>query len=133
MGLAAIVMALVLTNLPPVPLWLAIAASTGFMVSTSGRMVPAQAMITGSAAPAVRGGFLSLNAAVQSAAMGLASLLGGALVGKADDGRLPGFPIVGVIAAASALVSLVLAGLLRNAEAGPTRVPTKEQLVSREA
>jgi predicted MFS family arabinose efflux permease len=122
MGFAAIVMALVLTNLPPVPLWVAILAATAFMVSTSGRMVPAQAMLTASAAPAVRGGFLSLNAAVQSLAMGLASLIGGALIGQTDDGKLPGYPLVGIIAAATAVLSLILAGQLRNAETGSTRV-----------
>jgi predicted MFS family arabinose efflux permease len=122
MGVAAIVMALVLTNLPPVPLWLAIAAATGFMVATSGRMVPAQAMITASAAPQVRGGFLSLNSAVQSAAMGLSSLIGGTLIGQTEDGRMPGYPLVGIIAAASALLSLVLAGFLKSAEGGPVRV-----------
>jgi predicted MFS family arabinose efflux permease len=125
MGLAAIVMALVLTNLPPVPLWIAILSATGFMVSTSGRMVPAQAMVTAIAAPPVRGGFLSLNAAVQSMAMGLASMMGGALIHQTDDGKLPGYPLVGVIAAISALLSLVLAGLLRSAEVSPTRVEAK--------
>src|SRR5947209_3624530 len=44
MGLGAVVMALVLTNLPPVPLWLAVLATTGFMVMMSARMVPAQAL-----------------------------------------------------------------------------------------
>lgn len=127
MGFAAIVMAIVLTNLPPVPLWLAIAAATGFMVATSGRMVPAQAMVTGCAAPAVRGGFLSLNAAVQSAAMGIASLVGGALIGQTEDGRLPGYPLVGLIAAGSALLSLILAGYLRNVDVVPTRVPAKQE------
>lgn len=120
MGFAAIPMAIVLTNLPPVPLWVAIAAGTAFMVATSGRMVPAQAMITGCAAPRVRGGFLSLNAAVQSVAMGVASLIGGALIGKGEGGRLPGYPIVGLIAAAAALLSLYLAGHLRSGE--PPRV-----------
>ena len=115
--------ALVLTNLPPVPLWVAVAASTAFMVATSGRMVPAQAMLTGSAAPAVRGGFLSLNAAVQSAAMGVASLIGGALIGQAADGRLAGYPSVGWLAAGFMVVSLFLAGRLRRADVGPTPVP----------
>ena len=132
MGFAAIVMALVLTNLPPVPLWLAITAATAFMVATSGRMVPAQAMITACAAPKVRGGFLSLNSAVQSAAMGLSSLIGGSLLHQSEDGRLPGYPLVGLIAAATALLSLILAGLLRNAESGPTRMPTQPELASRE-
>lgn len=128
MGFAAIIMALVLTNLPPVPLWVAIAASTAFMVSTSGRMVPAQAMITGSAAPKVRGGFLSLNAAVQSLAMGLASFIGGALIGQTDDGKLPGFPMVGLLAAGSALLSLFLAGQLRSAENVPKKIPIDHEI-----
>ena len=91
-GLAAVATILLVTNLPPIPLWVAIAAATAFMVATSARMVPAMALVTRSAAPAVRGGFLSLNAAVQSAAMGLASLIGGALVGQTDDGRLRRLP-----------------------------------------
>ena len=124
-GVAAIGMAIVLTNLPPVPLWVAILAATAFMVSSSGRMVPAQAMITASTSPKMRGGFLSLNAAVQSAAMGLASLIGGVLIGQTEDGRLPGYPLVGFIAAGSAALSLILAGLLRSSETGPMRVPTK--------
>jgi predicted MFS family arabinose efflux permease len=127
MASAAVVIALVLTNLPPVPLWVAIAASTAFMVATSGRMVPAQAMLTGSAAPAVRGGFLSLNAAVQSAAMGLASLVGGALINQQPDtGRLAGYPVVGLLAAASAVASLVLGGFLRRADATPTPIPARD-------
>jgi MFS family permease len=85
-------------------------------------MVAAQAMITASAAPAVRGGFLSLNSAVQSAGMGLASLVAGALIGQTDDGKLPGYPLVGLIAAGSTLLSLVLAGFLRSAEIAATTV-----------
>lgn len=118
----AIGMVLVLTNLPPVPMWIATVACTGFMMATSGRMVPAQALLTGCATPAMRGGFLSLNSAVQAASMGLASLIGGALIGQSEDGRLPGYPLVGLIAASSALVSLVLAGFLRTVDVGPVRV-----------
>jgi predicted MFS family arabinose efflux permease len=124
MGTLAIGTSLLVTNLPPVALWIAIAASTAFMVATSGRMVPAQAMLTGAAAPSVRGGFLSLNAAVQSAAMGLASLIAGLLIAQDPaTGRLDGYPFVGILAAASALVSLLLGGFLRRADATPTPIP----------
>ncbi|HKB02750.1 MAG TPA: MFS transporter [Gemmataceae bacterium] len=127
MATAAIATALLLTNLPPVPLWVAIAGSTAFMVATSGRMVPAQAMLTGAAAPAVRGGFLSLNAAVQSAAMGLASLIAGLLINQDPaTGRLNGYPVVGLLAAGSALVSLLLGGFLRRADATPTPIPARD-------
>jgi len=122
LAVCAIVMVLVLTNLPPVPMWMATVACTGFMVATSGRMVPAQALLTGSAVPAMRGGFLSLNGAVQAASIGIASMIGGALIGQSDDGRLPGYPLVGLIAASSALVSLVMAGFLRTVDVGPVRV-----------
>jgi predicted MFS family arabinose efflux permease len=126
MGLAAVAMALVVTNLPPIPLWVAVLAATGFMVATSARMVPATALITGSAAPAVRGGFLSLNGAVQSVAMGLASFIGGKLIGQTPDGKLAGYPVVGLVAAGMAVLSLVIAGWLRLADVGPQRVPAAE-------
>lgn len=126
MGVAAIAMALVMTNLPPVPLWLAVLAATGFMVAMSARMVPAQALVTGCAVPAVRGGFLSLNGAVQSVAMGLASFIGGKLIDQTPDGRLAGYPVVGAVAAGMALLSLMLAGRLRLVDVGPTRVAARE-------
>jgi predicted MFS family arabinose efflux permease len=122
-----------MTNLPPVPLWVVILATTSLMVATSARMVPAMALVTASAAPRVRGGFLSLNAAVQSAAMALASEIGGRLIGQTDDGRLAGFPVVGLIAAGSALVSLLLAGVLRSGETGVVHVPAKEAVAVVEA
>jgi DHA1 family inner membrane transport protein len=123
MGLVTIGMLLVVTNLPPIPLWVAVVVATVFMVASSARMVPAQALIVGSTVPAMRGGFMSLNSAVQSAAMGLASLVGGALIHQTADGRLPGYPVVGLVAAGTALMSLVLAGWLQLKDVGPTRVP----------
>jgi hypothetical protein len=44
---------------------------------------------------------VSLNVAVQSAAMGLASVVGGALVGQTDTGRLAGYPVDRLIAVAA--------------------------------
>lgn len=133
MGLATIGMMLVITNLPPIPLWVAVVVATVFMVTSSARMIPAQALIVGSTVPAMRGGFMSLNSAVQSAAMGLASLVGGALIHQSADGRLPGYPVVGLVASATALVSLFLAGWLRLTDAGPTRVPAATQAEIAEA
>lgn len=109
----AIVMMLLVTNLPQVPLFVSIAVCTGFMVFTSGRMVPAQALITGSALPTVRGGFLSLNTAVQSIGMGAASLFSSYIIGNAADGRLTGYWIVGLIAAVFALTSIWIASRIK--------------------
>ena len=127
-AVAAIVTATILTNLPPAPLWVTIIVCTGFMMFMSGRFVPAQAMITASARPQVRGGFLSLNSAIGFLAMGLASTVAGMLVGESDDGRLPGYPLVGVLSAFSAAISLVLVGLLRPVDVASTAdvLPTPE-------
>jgi predicted MFS family arabinose efflux permease len=107
-----------ITNLPPMPLAVVLTISTLFMIVSSGRMIPAMALITASAAPRYRGSFLSVNGSVQTMTMGLASVLGGALLGEADDGRLIGFSLAGVLAMVSVLASVWLAGRLRPAAGG---------------
>jgi predicted MFS family arabinose efflux permease len=123
---SAIVMAVVVSNLPPGPLWVASLALSGFMVFAAGRMVPAQAILLGAAEPRVRGAFMSLNTAVQHAATGLAPMIAGALLTKSDDGKLHGFWLVGLVAAATAAVSLVLVGFLRQWEATAPAPATDE-------
>lgn len=53
-GLISIVPLLITTNLPPVPVWMAICASVIFMVFVSGRFVPAMALVISSVRPAAR-------------------------------------------------------------------------------
>ena len=67
-----IIPVLVITNLPPVHMVVVLAATTFFMVASSGRMVPAVAMVTASSLPRYRGSFLSINSSIQQTAMGLA-------------------------------------------------------------
>ena len=121
----AVVMSIVVTNLTEVSLASALLACTGFMVFTSGRMVPGQALITGCAMPAVRGGFLSLNTAVQSAAMGAASVLSGSLISNDASGKLVGYSTVGLIAAGCALLSIFLANQLKAVDSTPVAVPPR--------
>jgi predicted MFS family arabinose efflux permease len=115
LGVLTIVLAVVSTNLPRTSLATAAVIMSLFMVFASARMVPAQAMLLGAAAPRVRGSFMSLNTSVQHLSTGLAPMIAGALLSKGEDGTLVGFPIVGVVAAATALVSLILAGFIRTA------------------
>jgi predicted MFS family arabinose efflux permease len=122
----ALVGTLVITNLPPVGLVGATLAVTFFNVTASGRMVPAQALLVGCAVPAKRGAFLSMNTAVQHAMCGLAPLIAGALVGRAADGRLTGYPVVGLVAGGCAALALVLAGWLRPAAAEVEPEPAEE-------
>jgi predicted MFS family arabinose efflux permease len=114
LGSGALAMALIVTNLAPGPLWVATLAMSGFMVTAAGRMVPVQALLLGVARPENRGAFMSVNTAVQHTATGLAPLIAGSLVSFHDD-TMTGYPVVGVFAAATAGISLLLAGLLKHA------------------
>ena len=104
---------LVVTNLPRVPLAIAVGVVGTFMLSNAGRMVAALTMITGSVERRFRGGFMSANSAVQHLASGVAASIGGLIVRS----NIENFNKVGLLAAAATLVSLWLAGLVRPAEA----------------
>lgn len=122
LALFTMVPILLLTNLPSVTLATVLLVCTLFMVTTSGRMVPAVALITASAAPGNRGGFLSVNASVQQTAMGLASALGGLMLAQGVNGEITGFPLVGGLACTATLMSIWLAGRLRPADGGEDAV-----------
>ncbi len=126
LGTLAVVLGVILTNLPETSLWLAAVVVSGFMVFSAGRMVPAQAMMLGTCQPRVRGAFMSLNTAVQHLGTATAAAVAGALVTKTDDGKMHGFWIVGVVATVATLVSLVLAGRLRPARVPVNATPEEE-------
>ncbi len=94
------------------PLWVAIAVSTLFMMCMSGRMIPGMAIITSAANPALRGTFMTLNASVQSAAMGCAALLGGHLIGRTANGQVQDFWQAAAVGAGFSLLTVWLAGKL---------------------
>jgi predicted MFS family arabinose efflux permease len=108
-----------LTHWGPAPLAATLVLTTLLIVCSSGRMVPAVALITSSAHPAYRGSFLSVNASVQQLAMGLAALVAGALLHQAGPHEpLTGYPQIGLLACASTVLSVCLAG--RRLKPAPT-------------
>jgi predicted MFS family arabinose efflux permease len=112
------VMMLVITTLPRVGLLASIAAVSGLMISNSGRMVAAMAMITGAVEPRRRGGFMTANSSLQHMATGLGAFVGGLIIVKADDGSWQHYGTVGLLGATATLITLWLAGRLRPAEPG---------------
>ena len=96
--IGACIPVLLVTNLAQVPLlsWLAI--TTLFFILVSGRMVPLLAIVGAAVTPQARGTFLSLNATVQSMAMGLASMIGGIFITQTADGVISGYAWVGLVA-----------------------------------
>ena len=108
----AILPTLIVTNLSVVSLPFAILITTLYMTLTSSRMVPAQALIAAATIPRLRAGFMSINSATQHLASGIASSLSAAILQTGEDNSILGFWIVGMVATASILISLPMAGLL---------------------
>ncbi|MCA9188638.1 MAG: MFS transporter, partial [Planctomycetales bacterium] len=109
-------MSLVITNLPPTTLGIAVVVTTLFMTVASGRVVPAQAMMLRSADPEHRGAFTSLNSAVSHLATGTGPILSGAIIGEEyPQGPLTHYWIAGAIAAGFGMLALILSYFLRPA------------------
>jgi predicted MFS family arabinose efflux permease len=113
--LGASVVALLITRLPPVPLPVAMLVIALFMVTMSGRFTPAMALVTNAVEPRHRGGFMSVNSAIQQSAMGLANIVAGYLVVQdpPTTGPLHGYERTGLVAVAAFAVTYFLAARLR--------------------
>ena len=112
-GAASVV--LVLTNLGPSSLLVACATMALFMVTMSGRFAPAMAMVTNAVDARYRGGFMSVNSALQQAASGLGSVLAGMFVTSGPGGRLLGYPSLGLLSVGFFVVTVICAARLRAA------------------
>ena len=104
-----------LTHLPRVPIYLAVAASAFMMCMTSGRFVPAMALMTASVAPRLRGSFMSFNSSIQQFASGTASFGASLIIGRNAAGELTHYGAVGILAALATLASIYLARRIRAA------------------
>lgn len=94
------------THIQSAPLWLWVFCTTAFFVLVSGRMIPAMAIITSAAQPKLRGTFMSLNAAVQQLASGLAATLAGFITTQSASGQIIGYDRVGYVAIFANLLAM---------------------------
>jgi hypothetical protein len=104
---------LITTHFPRASLLWILPFSSLFFILVSGRFVPAMAMMNGSAAPRLRGSFLSVNSSLQSMAMGLATIIGSAFLSTNPQGEIVGYGNVGWFACAMALLAIGLSKKLR--------------------
>jgi DHA1 family inner membrane transport protein len=117
MALAAALVYLAVTNLPPVHFVWAMLSMALLMLCNGGRMVPAMAMITSSVEPSRRGSFLGAYSAVQHLSAGLGSTVAGKLLTTTATGEFIGYNHVGYVAVAATILSVWLASKLRIYEA----------------
>jgi predicted MFS family arabinose efflux permease len=121
-GSLVILPILLITNLPPMPLWSALVVSGIFFIFSNGRMVPSTTMETAIISPENRGSYMSIRSSVQQLTSGLASFIAGSIISEKasafspDAKALVNYGYVGLIAVFFSLVSLWLARKLQVAE-----------------
>jgi predicted MFS family arabinose efflux permease len=115
MSTAAAIVSVWITRLGPSSVAFACLMMALFMVTMSGRFAPAMAMVTNAVSARYRGGFMSVNSALQQGASGLANIIAGFFVTAGADGHLSGFPRLGWVAAGFFLLTVLLAAQLRSA------------------
>ena len=115
MSTCAVIVVLFITRLGPSSVVTASLMMALFMVTMSGRFAPAMTMITNAVEARYRGGFMSVNSALQQASSGGANLLAGLFVTRDPAGHLIGMPVLGYVSAGFFGLTLLLAFGLRAA------------------
>lgn len=104
--LASFIPIILVTQTLLTPFFVQLIIATLFFVFVSGRFIPASALITASCESRFRGRVMAFSSAVQNFGSGLAALIAGAIMLKADNGYILHFDWVGYIACAVSLVAL---------------------------
>ncbi len=94
-----------ITHLGPTPLPLALTVSTLFMMSGSGRFIPAMTLLSLVVDARNRGTFMGIENAIRQVSSGAASLIAGIIIVESADGRLVNFNLVGMLAVSLAVVA----------------------------
>jgi DHA1 family inner membrane transport protein len=80
-----------------------------FFMFASGRMIPAQTMMTGAVAAKNRGGFMSLRSALLEFGGGTATLIGGWIISEAPNGNIMNYQTVGILSVIIGLSTILIA------------------------
>jgi MFS transporter, DHA1 family, inner membrane transport protein len=114
-GSLVIIPIIMITNLWPVPLWIALVISCIFFVFSNGRMVPSTTMETAVIAPEMRGSYMSIRSSIQQLSSGIASFIAGLILTEApspfggETAALVNYQYVGIIAVFFSVISLFVA------------------------
>lgn len=108
MALAALIPVGLITNLPVIPFYQVLCITGFWFVVSSGRMIPAQAMISDVVPPERRGSFMSFNSSVQQVFVGIASVIAGLIIVKTPSNRILNYELTGYISIVISLLSILL-------------------------
>ena len=108
MLLLSIVPMTLTTLMQPLPLPWVLLVSSMLFFCMNGRMIPGMALLTSAAQPSFRGAFMSLNGAVQSVSIGVATWVGGLLIQRDAQGHVSHYFLCAMVGAVATLLAFVL-------------------------
>ena len=108
-AVASILPIFLLTNLPQVPIAFALFSSSLFMMSGSGRFIPAMTIVSAVVKPEDRGTFMSLENSARQLSSGLASQIAGLIIGVGAAGSMTNYNVVGYIGIVTSLIAIYIA------------------------
>jgi MFS transporter, DHA1 family, inner membrane transport protein len=121
-GSLVIIPILTITNLVPVPIWVALIISAVYFIFSNGRMVPSTTMETAIIKPELRGSYMSIRSSVQQLTSGLAAFIAGVIITEQPSifdpkaKALLNYNYVGIIAVFFSLMALWVARKLTVAQ-----------------
>lgn len=113
-ALISIVPIFALTNLPVVPVWIALLVTTLFTMFGSGRFIPAMTLVSAVVKPKERGTFMSLENSARQFSAGAASQLAGLIIGSTAAGALTRYNFVGYVGIFTSLSAILIATRIKK-------------------
>ncbi len=107
-GLSLITIFLI-TNMPAIKYYYVLMVTGIWFAFSTGRTIPAQAIISNVVHPEQRGSFMSFNSSFQQMFTGLASLIAGYIVYQGSDNKIHNYAWVGYLSIAIVIVSILIA------------------------
>jgi predicted MFS family arabinose efflux permease len=111
---------LIVTNLGSTPEWGMLLLAATLFICLSGRMIPAQALITSTVSPQFRGGFMSIVSGVQQSGAALGSYIAGLMIERSPSGELLYYSHVGLVSVACAVLAIVVAAGIKPLREAPS-------------
>ena len=106
--LLSLIPIIAITNMGPMPIAFVLIFTSMFFVFAAGRMIPAGAMVIGTAHPNHRGTFMSVRSASVSIGQGIASFCAGLIIYELPSGQFENFYVVGIIGVCTSLISYII-------------------------
>lgn len=107
--LGSIPLIALITNLPAIPFYFVLCITGLWFIFSTGRFIPAQAMVSNVVPPERRGSFMSFNSSVQQLFVGLASVLAGLIVVRMPDNKILHYEVTGYLSIGIILFTIVIA------------------------